>query len=573
MQYGMTKEGGHDRGKKVRKMAQMAFQKKAPYLTLWQSIAELFYPTRADFTMKHSEASEYFEDLYTSIPSRIASQSANNIGRLLRPQSTNWFKCVAKPEELMDEKPVQNWVEDATVTLRRIIYDNKAMFSRAMAESDLDFVCFGNSVISHTYYDDVGGIMEPGILFRCYHLRDCAWKKNHLGVIDHMFIKLEKTLGQWRTQFGQANLPEKWQRACDQDQLDEKRTVFMCVTPIEQGDYDGQERNFAMPAEAKFKMQYVSADDEADCCIKEDAYSYFPFTVRQWQSVAGEDYARSPCTSVALGDARAMNTMEYAILKSVELNVEPIKIVDREAILDDRIGWQAGDVIYANVGPDRGNRPIVEYLQNGEVPLAMDWRDRAYQEMRMAFFLHILDIPQKPMTAYEVRQRLAAQLADASPIFEPLEADLRRMLGKVFEMAMTRQAFGPLEDIPQSLQGRQVEIDFDTPLTQAKESEVVQQYEQVMQMTMQTVQSQHPDAMAALDYIKFDDMTRHVLKTSVPSKWERSDEEAASLREQKQQAQQEAQEQQMAMEAGQAAMSAKPENLRMLQRAVNGEPQ
>ncbi len=96
-----------ERAEKWRKRGDQLFVAKDAYNSLFQACAEIFYPERADFFGNKSKGDERYDGIYTSVPQRMRRDMANNLGAMLRPRGKDWFKAVARPEELMDDKAVQ----------------------------------------------------------------------------------------------------------------------------------------------------------------------------------------------------------------------------------------------------------------------------------------------------------------------------------------------------------------------------------------------------------------------------------------------------------------------------------
>ncbi|MEL6754773.1 MAG: portal protein, partial [Pseudomonadota bacterium] len=128
------------------------------HMLLWQTIAELFYPERADFTSQWAGGDERYKGIYTSQPQQMRRDLSTTLGAMLRPRGRRWFRMVVRPDGLMQSDDVKRWCETATDKQWSVVYDPRANFARAMSESDADYVTFGNSVLAHTYNMNQDGV-------------------------------------------------------------------------------------------------------------------------------------------------------------------------------------------------------------------------------------------------------------------------------------------------------------------------------------------------------------------------------------------------------------------------------
>lgn len=300
---------------------------KANFHTLWQAQAEIFYPERADFTAEQSSGVERYEGIYTSVPQRMRRDMANNLGAMLRPRGKEWFKASVRPVTLAKGHAAKRWLETATSTQRNIVYASGANFTRAFAESDQDYVCFGNSVIRHSYNRE-----GDGLLFQCSHMKDNAWAVNAEGVVDENHEKMQMDLRQVRQLFGVEAMPKDWLKMLDQEPH-RKVVVQRCVAPIDDDQYEKGERP---RADARFMSLYMACGvKEEEAGLGEGFFNWFPYLIRRWMTVSGEPYGRSPCTGVALSDARTLNVAQQALLKSIEWKVDPPKVAAHDAIIGE----------------------------------------------------------------------------------------------------------------------------------------------------------------------------------------------------------------------------------------------
>ena len=115
------------------------FSKKITLDSLWQEIAENFYPQRADFTTVRYLGKELADNLTTSYPILAHRDLSNAISTYLRPRSQQWFKISVFDEDSLDNDG-REWLEWATKRMKRFMYSKESGFIRATKEGDADFV-------------------------------------------------------------------------------------------------------------------------------------------------------------------------------------------------------------------------------------------------------------------------------------------------------------------------------------------------------------------------------------------------------------------------------------------------
>lgn len=67
------------------------FAKRQPLLALWQSMADNFYPMRADFTRQRTGGEEFASHLMTGRPVLAHRDLGNALSSMLRPRGQAWF--------------------------------------------------------------------------------------------------------------------------------------------------------------------------------------------------------------------------------------------------------------------------------------------------------------------------------------------------------------------------------------------------------------------------------------------------------------------------------------------------
>ena len=73
------------RPREICERAGKLFSDRKAITSLWQDIAENFYPQRADFTIRRYVGEEFAEHLYSSYPILVHRDLSNSFAAMLRP--------------------------------------------------------------------------------------------------------------------------------------------------------------------------------------------------------------------------------------------------------------------------------------------------------------------------------------------------------------------------------------------------------------------------------------------------------------------------------------------------------
>ena len=104
------------------------------------------------------------------------------------------------------------------------------------------------------------------------------------------------------------------------------------------------------------------------------------------------------------------------------------------------------------------------------------------------------------MSQYEVSQRIEEFIRQALPLFEPMETDYNGALMELdFDILLRNGAFGPVQNIPESLRGQETEFKFESPLRDSVERMKGQKFNEALALTSQTAQVD-PMAIRMVDW-------------------------------------------------------------------------
>lgn len=496
-------------------------------LSLWEDIAQNFFPERAGFTSGFTLDDSIGQSLNSSSPVLIRRELGNAIGSMARPTNKEWFHHRTKWDWDDIGPDGRAWLEKTDRTMRRVMYHRASGLSVAASQADQDYAAFGQCVI-----EVVPTPNANGILYRNHHLKDVAWMDDLYGNASTVFRKWEPTVFQAYQLFGDK-LHKDVIKDFHDNKVNKKCNFWHVCLPA--GLFDALDSK---------GLPYVSVwlDVANDHIIEEVGSKRQKYLIPRWGRISGTQYAVSPATIVALPDARMLQAMVGTLLEAGEKAVNPPMAANAE-IFGGEIGIYPGGISWAETANGRLSDHLMQLPtdKNG-IPFGMEMIAKIEAGLTEAFYLNKLSLPPMggpDMTAYEVGQRVQEYIRNALPLFEPLEADYNGQLCELtFELLFDMNAFGSPLDIPGELQGAQTSFVFESPLHDALETEKAQKFMEMKGLAREALEVD-PGAMYTIDFNEaFRDA---LLGTGVPASWLRSQAESDQMRMAAEQAQTEQQ--------------------------------
>ena len=501
------------------------FEKRRPLLSLWQTMAENFYPMRADFTTTRSLGSEFASHLMTGRPVLAHRDLGNALSAMLRPRGQAWFHARTNDERINTDASARQWLDAKSDVMRRIMYDPRAQFIRATKQGDNDFVAFGQTVISVDPNRDL-----DGLLYRSWHLRDVAWCENAELQIDtvHRDWKLEaRALVRLFPQTVSAKVKEIAEKTPYQE-----INCRHIIMPADEYDLkaDAKERH----KRERLPFSSICVDIENDTILEEKPAKRLNYIIPRWVTVSGSPYAHSPATVTALPDARLLQQMTLTLLEAGQKAVDPPLKATQEGVVGG-VNTYAGGITWVQAEYDERMGSALEPLI-GSAP-ALGWGDKREEKIEQliseAFYLNVITLPEASqgdkMTAYETQKRVEEYIRRALPLFEPMEVEYNGGLcEQTWNLAMEHGAFGPLTDMPKILSGREINWQFESPLQAANERVKFQAFQQSAELLAQAAQL---DPNVRFD-LNVDKAFRDALGAIAPADWVVPEEESNAAKQQ-----------------------------------------
>lgn len=506
---------GDARAKELVDLGDGLFRKRDPLLTLWQEIGENFYVERADFTSPHTYGEDFADHLMDSFPSLLRRELGNSISSMLRPRDREWFNLTTMDEGRDRDSLNAEYMEYVCRKMKRAMYDPRAKFARATKEADHDFVTFGNTCISVEE-----GPTRNHLFYRTFHLRDLAWLENRTLDVDHVHRRDKFTARVMKQTFGEKVLDRTVKEACKKNPGQEFN-VRCIIMPAEEYDYtksDAKIKGKKLP----YVCIYLDADNNK--ILKEHGRADFPYVIPRWHTIPGMQYAFSPCTTIALPDARMIQMMAQIILEAGEKAVDPPVVAVEEAVRE--VNLAAGAITWADLAFDGKLREAVQPIAiENNMTVAFSMRQDMRELLTKAWFVEKLTLPPvsgaDQMTAQEVHVRQEEFIRNLLPLFEPMETEYNaRLLDKSFTLMRTMGAF-PEEEVPDGLRGAETVWSFESPIQVASRRALVNQFQETLGLLAASAQAGIGTVPVNLDMALKD----AIYGIGAPSRWMKPDED------------------------------------------------
>ena len=446
-------------------MAEGLYGKRSKLLSLWQELADNFYPERADFTFHRTIGTDFAGNAMTSYPFLCRRDLGDQIGTMLRPTAKEWFHMITKDPSRKDNDATR-YLEYAASVMRNAMYDRKSQFTVAAKQADHDFACFGQSCTQLR-------LSKHGdhLLYRCWHLRDVAWMENEDGAIGAVFRKMKPSARDMYRLWGSKCDDKIIKLATGNNPLEEIQCMHMVV---ESDMYDEKTR---------FKYWSIYYDCENQKLLEAVAIPVSEYNIARWQTVSGSQYSFSPATVVALPEARLLQSMTYTLLEAGEKVTNPPMLATQDVVRSD-VAIYAGGITWVDRDYDEKLGAALRHMEiDGKgLPFGAEMQRDSRGLLMQCFYLNKLSLPQRgpDMTAYEVGQRVQEYIRGALPIFEPMEVERNGAdCEMTFDLMLRNGAFGSPADMPKALQGAEVEFAFESPLHDAIKAQKGHKFEEM----------------------------------------------------------------------------------------------
>jgi hypothetical protein len=367
-----------------------------------------------------------------------------------------WFRLGLADKQLMEQHDVKEWLQVVTDTMREVFARSNTY--RALHQVYLELGAFGTAC----------SVLMPDFDNIIHHfpltVGEYCFATNDKGIVDTMYREFNMTVGQIVSQFGRENASLATQRLYDQGNYDQWVLVQHVIEPRTGRDITKKDA-----LNMKFKSCYYEQGGQSDPnkMLGESGFKRFPALAARWAVTGNDVYGTGPGHD-ALPDIRQLQHEQLRKGQAIDYQTNPPLQVPA-TLKEAGVNRLPGGVQYVdNVGGDNAIKTMFDVqldlraLQESIIDVRSRIKANFYEDL----FLMLANDTRSGITATEVAERHEEKLLMLGPVLERLHNELLDpLIDATFERIMDANILPPP---PQSMQGREVNIEYVSMLAQAQ---------------------------------------------------------------------------------------------------------
>lgn len=398
-----------------------------------------------------------------------------------------WFKLGIAGMEVGDNSKIRLWLDLVAKKMFQILAASN--FYRSIATIYEEMGVMGTGVMLQ--YEDYDNVVR-------YYPK--AAGEYYLAVDGRLEVttfaeKIVMTVEQLVNRFGVENCSETVRGLWRDANLDTEFLIGHIVMP--NGDYI--EGGFGVDG-----MPYLDVSWEwgsnSSTLLERRGHTERPFIAPRWHVTGNDAYGRSPGMD-SLGDVKALQLMEKRKAQLVDKMVNPPMVAD--ATLKNKPATTIPGGVTFIAGMKEGTavfQPAYEVDPSGYPALINDI-ERTEARIKTVFyedlFLMIANIERSNVTAAEIYERKEEKMLMLGPPLERIHDEGLALVVKYLFSRMAKAGILPGE-IPEEIQGREINIEFVSILAQAQKAAATSTVERLWALAG-NISAVKPDVLDNLD--------------------------------------------------------------------------
>lgn len=471
----------------ILKRFEVAKNKRAQFLSIWQEVADLVLPNRGGFYNIDDTCSIVPYDThpakYDDTATNALVKAASAFFSYTANPATQWFGFSVlsatnnknqqySVENLLRRRDVRQWLDSAAQTTARYINSHAQAGWHALSQEVLAFSTSALFVIE----DPSDAIIN----IQPIALKDLYVLNNVNGGVGEVYRTLSLTNEQVVHMFGhKGDVPDSIRDVADQDPMKE-RTILHAVFPR-------MKRDTSLPDARNMPWASIWVDMTSKHVLFESGFEEMPYAVARINVPAGYIYGFSPAMNVR-HTIKSLNKLVKQKLSAGDLALAPAMNVPMDTYVNP-LSLKPAALNYHE--PDAAYRAEPMHTI-GNFQINTETIKDAREQVRQGLLIDLIEQNNKDNT-YQAMQEQLLQLKLMSPWQGGIEKDcLKPLVMRVF--AILKRRGGVLPEMPAILKEAieekavKLQIVYESPLAKAQQHFKVSAIERVIAFAGQTAQ-------------------------------------------------------------------------------------
>lgn len=468
---------------------------RSPHLADFQKITQVIRPARGIYLDGGSEVSKRPTSLINSTPATASrALRAGMIGGASSP-AYQWFKFVLDDEEMMKWGPAKIALEQREAVVQRLLAASNFYQQLETLYGDGGDFGTGVGVIDRHPRDRfTAKVFSPGQYFI---------DVNEHGDIDTIYLDYEETciniMSRWKD-----TASSKVKEAYDRGDYNNKFRILQVIEPNQLIETD--RKDWKGKPYVKFIWEKAETAEGENNYLEISGYEEWPgFSIR-WELASGNVWGWGPGL-LALGDAAALQTVEFNDARAIEKAVKP-PLQSPAFLKNQNVNQTPGGVTYYDPYTANGAKvePIYQ-IQPGVLQALIASIERHERRINEVYFkdlfLMLATTDRREITAREVEEKHQEKLLNLGPVLMRTHRDaLNNAIIRIYRIIASEGGFPPA---PKELQGREIAVRYTSALAYAQRAAGASALERFFGFTG-NIAAAYPevrhkvDAMTGMDY-------------------------------------------------------------------------
>lgn len=473
-------------------------------------------------------------ELYDATGAWAADRLTAGMESLITPRAQKWHNFTNDdPFGRQSTDIEEEWQDSLRDYLFTARYSPKANFALANQKRLRNTTVFGTGIVYLEENEGRRGVdpVKTPFFYKSLPLIECYLGIDAFDDVDKNIRVVEFTAraaAQYFKDTGGTISAKLQEKANDPAQCEKPVTLLHTVIPREEaGEYSDRRRH------QPFASFWVEVDTKH--LVRSSGYSSFPFSVTWWEQTDGSAYGQSPAMMM-LADVKMLQVMSKTAAQAAQQLVKP-PMATRKGIYRERLNLNSGAI---NPGYlDEQGRPMAAPILAGADP---GWAERIMELKRNSvregmytnLFQILVDNPQMTATEALIRANEKGELL--GPSGAKIEGGIASGVDREIDIITRKGAFeqgSPLEP-PQSMVGKDISVQFTGPLARLRRMQELQGVESVLGLA-ERIGKYDPTILDRMDTDETLELAREI--GGAPRKMLKTDDEVASIRQQRAQQQ------------------------------------